>query len=411
MHKYKLQIKELDHVEKALHAWEQGNKLCHFLEDTIIKCGPLGLALLGLSPDEYAKARSLMKGSVANHMHLREDLLKSREITAEKYGMGKQVMDLFFNHAEVFAEFPFVLGEWYQKSRRTYCLTPDLQKLLEITGIGSTSFKDLHPPFNTMVIKLSIPIHWKFLDDEGDIDTLIVSIGERLVKIIAFGSDLDEKMFLTPKQLEKMDGIRTCGDVREARLFLKELNHGYYMVPNNHMLIMPNNDEPIEEDVFSTPFNTRFNTQDDQVVDSKEMLPDSWKLIIRIVTSLCLHLEQIRSSTKVEHMIRTSDWRGLTISDSNPKSVLDRSLVSTVSNVHLLTPEEHDFHDKIRRFGVRKASSMVSCHFRGAHWRRPPGKGDDPTAPKSVFVKSAIVNRHRIEDGNIPNGHTVLVQS
>jgi hypothetical protein len=53
----------------------------------------------------------------------------------------------------------------------------------------------------------------------------------------------------------------------------------------------------------------------------------------------------------------------------------------------------------------RQARFELSCPFREGHWRRPPGKGDDPTAPRTVHVRPCIVRRDRLpKDGGLLPG-------
>lgn len=77
--------------------------------------------------------------------------------------------------------------------------------------------------------------------------------------------------------------------------------------------------------------------------------------------------------------------------------------VCTVSSIYRLTPEERKL---IGDHAVSRRGTVELCaHFRRGHWRRPPGKGDDPTAEKTVWVRPTLVCRDRLAAGSMPGGN------
>ena len=102
-------------------------------------------------------------------------------------------------------------------------------------------------------------------------------------------------------------------------------------------------------------------------------------------------------------------WQIPPISTS-PGTVLSEADVCTVTYESILSPEDKRFFNLIQEKGLSQALKEMGTHFRCAHWRRPPGKGDDSSAPKTVHVKSAIVRPDRLPpDQGLPPSSGVTV--
>lgn len=122
-----------------------------------------------------------------------------------------------------------------------------------------------------------------------------------------------------------------------------------------------------------------------------------FEIAARIVAGLCLYLTTL--PTRTSHR---SEWRP---ADSlakrpDPRAITTGAEVCLVSSVYELTAQEREV---IERVGPRGYYELC-CHFRRGTWRRKPGFGQDPTAPKVVHVRPTIVRKDRLPEGAVPGG-------
>lgn len=123
--------------------------------------------------------------------------------------------------------------------------------------------------------------------------------------------------------------------------------------------------------------------------------------IFRIVLGLILYLQTLPARTKYR-----SDWRPFEHREPpQPRAITSTAEVCSVTSAHVLSPADREILSRVGNGGGHE----LSAHFRSGHWRRPPGKGDDPTAAKIVWVSPTLVRPDRLEPGTLPAGsETVL---
>ena len=120
---------------------------------------------------------------------------------------------------------------------------------------------------------------------------------------------------------------------------------------------------------------------------------------MRIVLGLCLYLNTLegRSTKRVNPMPK---WERAHSTD--PRTLLVESEVLTVTGENILSSDDQRFYSLMKEKGLSVALKEMGVHFRSAHWRRPPGKGDDRTAPKTVRVRSCYVRPDRLPPEGLP---------
>ena len=124
--------------------------------------------------------------------------------------------------------------------------------------------------------------------------------------------------------------------------------------------------------------------------------------LLRVVVGLVLYLKTLPADSRHVSPPTQPFRSGL----PDRKVITNRWEVCNVTSVIPLTREERVFYGIEGNLEQqRQAKRELSCHFREGHWRRPPGKGDDPTAPRTVHVRPCIVRRDRLpKDGGLPAG-------
>lgn len=125
------------------------------------------------------------------------------------------------------------------------------------------------------------------------------------------------------------------------------------------------------------------------------------KIIFRIVFGLLLYLQ----SRPAEELM-PKGW---------VKSVFERTIgrnnlirlpseVCEVRSIYQLS----DIERKAIKPLLRGIHTELGVHYREGHWRRPPGKGQDPNYPKTVWVRPTIVRSDKLADGGLPGGCTKI---
>jgi hypothetical protein len=121
-------------------------------------------------------------------------------------------------------------------------------------------------------------------------------------------------------------------------------------------------------------------------------------MMLRLVIGLCFYLKTLPPGSS-----HASDW----IKGKNPTkdktAVINDAEICTVTSVYTLKPEERSMLDEVVRSG-RPTTTELRAHFRRGYWRRMPGYGDDPNAPRIVHVIPCIVRKDRLPPGAAPSG-------
>lgn len=114
-------------------------------------------------------------------------------------------------------------------------------------------------------------------------------------------------------------------------------------------------------------------------------------------------------------LAKTGGSGKVSVSTPNPdftideKAVTDGAEIFSVQCEHTLSEHEYHIHALMREKGITGAMRELGSHFRSAHWRRPPGKGDDPEASKTVKVRWTLVNEKRLPEKASPRGTCTVV--
>jgi len=159
-----------------------------------------------------------------------------------------------------------------------------------------------------------------------------------------------------------------------------------------------------EEVTVSAQRQYSHSSPDLQARMEEQMAIYNWDSMIRVVVGMCLYLKTLPSGSPHQ-----SEWRPVPRSGlPDPKAISNEAQVCTVSSCYKLTTQERVMLG-LEGTKQEKALYELSCHFRAGHWRRPPGMGSDPTAPKTVHVRPCIVRKDRLQEGELPGGSGAIV--
>ena len=337
---------------------------------------------------------------------LRGDILDlQKPFEPKKYEFPSARYADYFLQAISYNMLPWMLAGWARASRRVYSLTEDMQKTLELTAVGRVRWVDLLPPFPYFVVSLPIPMKGQ----HGNlIDTLLVECKKGILTIITLGTEFDSVRPL-PVHFRKQIGEAVTGRKLEKLQQLNEESRAqqYCYIPPATFLadLCGGLKKPVISDSIGDDIYLR--VVDREGIHTKEN--DStlvWRPYIRIIIGLILHLE----------LARRGRGKNSVISEPREKWTLDPNAVTNVDEIlsvrlrQNLSAYEHEIFRIIREKGLDAAMRELSSHYRSAHWRRPPGQGNNPDHPFDVEVKWTVVNQRRLPPGgSLPSGtNTVL---
>ena len=312
--------------------------------------------------------------------------------------------------------FPRALTLWCADSRRIYKLDSALQAILRATSLDSVTWRDLQPPFGTFAVELAEAYRHP---DGRDFNFVMVTHSrvpsERLLPLDWAGKKPEENKVvmdlvllskdqykpLTPQQTQRLDTLVERHLYNQVAEELQNLGKRFIHADarggiQSLSLIPLDDDEPVTQTADKlAPFLQRPGV-DQQTVRT---LIDA---MIRIIVGLELYLKSLPSGSP--HISPpTKPFRSGLL---DRKVITNRWEVCNVTSVVPLTREERIFYGiEGNQEEQRQAKYELSCHFREGHWRRPPDKGDDPAAPRTVHVRPCIVRRDRLpKDGGLPAG-------
>jgi hypothetical protein len=392
-------LKPVDHLETMLRIWEE----------TLLRCQAMFTLLASRGQSDAVEN---LVGSVIHWSQFRKSLLAREPFDHDRFFTPEYVVDGAFMRSPIFSMLPRLIYDWCMESRRVYDLSVDLQRSLELTSIGQITWKDITAPFPVFGISLPIGVPWSAANIKGVIDFVLVEVSTAGIRLTTFDGELYGRRFMDPKRRHRVMRAIRNKDLGMLRAIMHGTKDGDFAIPTTQLVAFPTDDRPIMEDLENMNFDTTLGGEAINSLNGNEKLPDYWRLVIRLVVGLCLHLEMAGKSHGDREIIaepwkRNGPKRPPTLDES---AITDEAMVCAVKLVSPLTSEETNYHERIRSVGIESATRELSTHFRRTYWRRRPGTGDDPSAPKCVKVRWTWVNKHRLPENALPVGSEVLVK-
>jgi hypothetical protein len=120
--------------------------------------------------------------------------------------------------------------------------------------------------------------------------------------------------------------------------------------------------------------------------------------IFHMVFSFCLYLNGLPPQST-----HRSAWQKVLSKHerkANPRGIINEAEVCSVSSTIHLTTEQIELIESQET----QAKREICPHFRRGHFRRPPGQGHNPEAPRTVAVAPTFVKRGLHEEGTLAAG-------
>lgn len=125
------------------------------------------------------------------------------------------------------------------------------------------------------------------------------------------------------------------------------------------------------------------------------------KRIERLLLGTVLYLQ-----TLPVHSPHRADWRPLARTElPNPHPITGETQLCVLSSSRTLTSEIRE--QLLAEREQQITGRQIKTHFRTGYWRRRPGQGHIPDAPRIVWIHPTIVRRDRLREGEVPAGSVV----
>ncbi len=384
-------------LEWALRVWES---ICFStsVAATLLKNkAPGGATLPNEGPIKYG------------HLFRKFLLSRTPEFDADRFFGPHEVAERIGIAGPFYAFLPMELHNWSQTSRRVYAVTEELQKFLEITSLKGVRWNDITWPFPSFALTLPIPV----LDDKKrEFRCVLVSQpqdfqdnqGKKGLIIRIFESTFDQVPWVTPKKrfaiLKLLQERRWNKAHRRLDEYLDEAERKRDAGFTNILFVW---EHQLSGEEVLTSFRRPTTLHRDGGKPTEEIpLPEVFESILRLVIGLCLYL-QMAPNKQCARSSWTPHPKPEIPPTFDPTTIVDEAEVCEVKTVRNLSHLEEEIFRKVRVDGVRSLKQLP-VHYREAHWRRPPGKGDDPNHPKTVHVHWTIVNLERLPEEGLPKG-------
>ena len=299
-------------------------------------------------------------------------------------------------------EFAKSVVAWTISSRRIFRIDRQLQSLLQMTSLDKVTWGDILPlPFASFAIELAIP----YTDHIGrQFSFLLLRTVEGVdcppLQLQFFGTAGDGSVYKPLTTKERAD-VKALVDQRMGHQAGKEVvKFGHRVYGHTGFTLIEF--EPLGFDELIIDTADRLNNAGSHTDQWTPQSHQEWNVMFRAIAGLVLYLKTLPAGSP--HISPpTKPFRSGLL---DRKVITNRWEVCNVTSVIPLTREERIFYGiEGNQEEQRQAKYELSCHFREGHWRRPPGRGDDPTAPRTVHVRPCIVRRDRLpKDGGLPAG-------
>ncbi len=386
-------------LEQALHFWED---LCFLLWCWVRISLRLSRAVPGLP----------LRGAIINAPQFRQHLLGlitgSSSLRTEDFGPTEESPE-YANKIGSMAVLPLLLARWTTDSRRIYRMSEDLQLTLRATTIRGLRWSDASLPFESFSIALQRPI----VSERGSWDNILFARHHlegypgRLYAILLLPSGLATNEFIREQDKRRMQ-VQVAN--KDLSGYNKSLERVMRTAKNYYAMVSYIGDGP-DDPLISGSMQSGVGAA--SPLADQLGVPAEWNQVgrespeldeaTRYVIGLGLYLRSLPPGSP-----HRSDWEPHEPYSLDSTAITDPAQGCLVQSAQVLTVEERELLARLNfeQVNAEHGSELreLGVHFRGGCWRRRPGFGNDPAAPRCVHVRWSIVNAHRLADGSLPQG-------
>ncbi len=309
----------------------------------------------------------------------------------------------------IMAAAPALVADWVWGSKRIFRPSAEMQERFTGIKFGNLRFSDLQLPFPIFGVQLANPLP-ALQTDYGFMFVWLLDLpGEgplpdrRTLNFVALPQMLKGYGGLDPERCRK--ALRDLKDPKRFERGRREAldlatQHGDLKkyAPHLGFLSIPlpwlESDVPIEHFLEAAP-------------KANPWLHD-WSIAqVRIALNLCLYLQSLPPGAEKEEGVH---WKAEYLPKRERKApqpvISTRTEVCDIIGHHIIDGMVVDKRSAEARAGGWEMEPM----WRRAHSRRPPGKGNDPTAEKSVKVRHYLIREDLAAQGHPIRGSLAEVR-
>jgi hypothetical protein len=215
---------------------------------------------------------------------------------------------------------------------------------------------------------------------------------EKFWGVLGFGTELNH--WLPTSIRGKVDAERRRGRHLEAAQYLSKKGYPYKAVRK----------APVSSTIiYRRPEKSVLAL----IQESRDAGSRQGGLMWRIIIGFCLYLRMLSTDTPHVGTWQRARRARTKQGDFYPHPITEGAEICEVRSMKKLTVADRDL---FFRYATGKLTGIeLQCHFREGHWRRPPGKGNDPNAKKTVQVDPTIVRPDKWPADGLPLGRQVTV--
>lgn len=296
-----------------------------------------------------------------------------------------------FGISELVSSLPIPLSNWSVSSRRLYSLDKITQLKIENTSLDNIPWDYFHFPFDSYLIELPFGLpHWK---KDNDYCWMLFSkihvTGGNSYQFYVFNNCVSDYEAISNKTKSKLKSLIKNKDIATADSLIKNLESDYYS-------------KMLWESLTLTEVGKKFSVVEtiDQGLDyfiennlTSTKKTEEWKIFwnkaLRLVLGLPLYLRSLPPKNNyINKVVGKVDAKR-----APGRAIFDPKEVCSVTCDFRLTDSQRNCLEKSTRDEIENAWKWVE-----GHWRRPPGRGNDPEAERTVEVKSYIVGEQYMPD-------------
>ncbi len=298
---------------------------------------------------------------------------------------------------------PIEIASWSLFSRRIYALTPELQAILAATSLGNLSWNDVKLPFDSYAIRLARPIRMA----PGEVVDYLLVTRRRDEHVFFRGISPKVAGYEagSSKVKRRFENLLAEGNLNEALdLNLGEMKR-FGVANYGANLVMPASlmDKPIRQSIDNT-IDQGLVAQEAGVrsftLEEVQAAQEGIGAAINVAVGLALYMQTLKSRES-----HCSDWDKLPCKNADPRAISSRSLLCSVTHSYQLSAEERIMLGLDKTSERKRAEIALAWQFVSGYWRRLPGLGKDPSAPRTEHIRSYMRRRDLMpEDEGLPGG-------
>ncbi len=297
---------------------------------------------------------------------------------------------------------PVFFHAWVNSSKRIYHLDKFLANMFLATSLKKVDCEDLHFPFGSFALTLEQPI----TDMEGNsFDCLLFAdsldlYGKKYLSILLL--DIKWKSVKLMDQ-SVTDKIRWA--IRKKRwnkIDKKIKQYDFDLISNR-----PNIKRYyIARDLWTGDI-TQFVQQYRSLLIELDHDDKFWLRVFKILMGVCFFFQNMPNIIK-KVQINPVCLPGAQSKDPEADKLFKTSQIFTFAHERIISQKEREAFSQLDTDYL--TGTAKSPHFRSGHWRRPPGYGQDPNCPKTIWVRPCLINADQLKNDQLPLGSKNILE-